>query len=433
MDEINVFLEKLKILSDFEKIMIEYIDEGMNDAFLTLFEYFEKFHIKNDYFMYYSILQLLSSFSLSRPANKNIINQIEDIIYCLNDKYDLITIFGKKMLYIIFRKNKVILLWLLQNHLIKLDDIIKKSYRNDFLIYFYPEIYNYYFPNQIKCNKVQQKLINILKHYNLESTIELTFDLQKYIDKRENNQLEHNIINIIKDDNIELFIDLMERSNFKLNKLLFSVYYNQKYSVINLIFLYGSINIFKYLWMRKVDVNENSLKYIIASGNLEIIHLIEKNSKFIMSLNDCILSSILYHRSDLFIYLNCMIPEKDHEKQKEGYITYLHDILSENNNIINSSKDQIEISKIMSHNRNTNFIEEEFNYSIKSNNFNEMVNLITYNSEIFNLIFNSFYVFKMFGFSEWIFIFDILKCRKFNIINIIDNVFISIYHYFTFL
>ncbi|OHT01739.1 hypothetical protein TRFO_31292 [Tritrichomonas foetus] len=64
---------------------------------------------------------------------------------------------------------------------------------------------------------------------------------------------------------------------------------------------YGSINIFKFLWLNNVQINTRIPNVAIAGGNYEIIHLIE--SKKTLNFDGCLDTAVKFHRNDLFTYL----------------------------------------------------------------------------------------------------------------------------------
>ena len=55
------------------------------------------------------------------------------------------------------------------------------------------------------------------------------------------------------------------------------LYFKKKPTLIEYAAFNGSIQIFQYLKMNKVELNEELWSYAIHSGNAQIIHLLEEN------------------------------------------------------------------------------------------------------------------------------------------------------------
>ena len=72
-------------------------------------------------------------------------------------------------------------------------------------------------------------------------------------------------------------------------------------SLIDFCCFFGSLNCFKYLLLNQCNITEKTHKYSIAGGNQEIINILkETNNKF----EDCLLTSVKYHRYELTYWLN---------------------------------------------------------------------------------------------------------------------------------
>ena len=107
-------------------------------------------------------------------------------------------------------------------------------------------------------------------------------------------------------DSIEYFIKFDNFSNFlekiKINEINFlkefetnnfEIFLNKKkYSYYSLSALYGSINIFKYIFLLNSNINSNIHNYCLQSGNLELFHFFDSN----LFLNLDSLKISLYYR-----------------------------------------------------------------------------------------------------------------------------------------
>ena len=65
--------------------------------------------------------------------------------------------------------------------------------------------------------------------------------------------------------------------------------------------LFGSVKCFKYLMMNGDEINEDTCKFAVAGGNMEIIHLCEQKG---LVFEGCLQISSMYHRFEIFEWLN---------------------------------------------------------------------------------------------------------------------------------
>ena len=95
--------------------------------------------------------------------------------------------------------------------------------------------------------------------------------------------------------------------HLKLNYILMGIF---KYSthlqrfdanLIEVSALFGSIKCFKYLMMNEYYINEDTCRFAVSGGNIEIIHLCEQRG---LQFEDCLFFTSLYHRFELFEWLN---------------------------------------------------------------------------------------------------------------------------------
>ncbi|OHT11937.1 hypothetical protein TRFO_18413 [Tritrichomonas foetus] len=112
---------------------------------------------------------------------------------------------------------------------------------------------------------------------------------------------------IIEDDDIESFQNYVSTSNADLNSIVKIDSYDNKYikeneSFIEYAALFGSINIFKYLWMNNAEIIESDLpEYAVAGGCSDIIHLVEEKLPFSSPM--CLEAAVYCFRNDLIPYL----------------------------------------------------------------------------------------------------------------------------------
>ena len=141
----------------------------------------------------------------------------------------------------------------------------------------------------------------------------------KYTDKHIFDFAEEGTVGrAIFEDNIELLQQLIATKTdegkgqmFVINR--FSSYLafsnREKANRIEVAALFGSIKCFKYLMMIGDEINEDTCKFAIAGGNLEIIHLCEQKG---LKFEKCLYISSFYHRFEIFEWLNTFTMKKFH-------------------------------------------------------------------------------------------------------------------------
>ena len=80
-----------------------------------------------------------------------------------------------------------------------------------------------------------------------------------------------------------------------------SYFYTINFNPLVVAALFGSVKCFKYLMMNEYQIQEDVCKTAIAGGNIEIVHLCEQNG---LLFNECLELAVMYHRYDLFEWLN---------------------------------------------------------------------------------------------------------------------------------
>ncbi|OHT05846.1 hypothetical protein TRFO_26267 [Tritrichomonas foetus] len=116
------------------------------------------------------------------------------------------------------------------------------------------------------------------------------------------------IAKMIIDDEIHAFINYITQTNFDINSILdhtiFGIYdvFHDNCSLIEYVAAFGSLNIFKYLFLQpNLNISENIIEYAILGGNYDIFHSIE--SRFSNEIpNQYLDKTVQYFRNDLFFY-----------------------------------------------------------------------------------------------------------------------------------
>ncbi|OHS98180.1 hypothetical protein TRFO_09041 [Tritrichomonas foetus] len=251
----------------FESAMeIHSLNEITNNISLAeLFNMFQNIDIKNNYPIYEAFLQILSHKFFINHVTKNV-SLYYTILEELIIKHSLLKVFHYSTITAIFYPNPILLL-----------HINTYSYQNckEFIL-----------------NEKQLKELKI----NVEEFENNT--------KIPNNEPYSNIgiTQIIREDNLNAFIQYLSNENFDLNSQIVNPYLNHEITLLEYSMIYGSINIFKYLWLNKALCSQESLKYSIIGGNYDIIHILEDETKYLFE-EECLRISIKYHQRAVTEYL----------------------------------------------------------------------------------------------------------------------------------
>ena len=250
------------------KFILEFLentnnDEAQSHKIIQLFQDMKiienKFDLKE---IFYIILNM---------ANNHLRTQVflPKVIHLLNFlKGSIRNHFTNFEIFHIFKSNKRLLLFLLEEKILNFDEnivaLMKKDENN--LIYFYPEIKNFL------STEKQQKIDKIIS------------SIDSFEEKRRIGENESLICQLIRQDKIIEFISFINMKNYDLNSTINNSIFetNQFLSSRTPCFIeysafFGSIQIFKYLIVNKVKLNSDLWQYSMHGQNPEIIHLLEDN------------------------------------------------------------------------------------------------------------------------------------------------------------
>lgn len=258
--------------------------------------------------------------------------------------------------YIFNLTNKFFIYQLYKAGLINIKSIYEESSRsNEFLLYFYPEIKEYY-PNsplfkEIDFSDVQQAINSSGYQYDAEDKQSY---LNKFIELRSKGKNPDIIALSIRDDDIEQFQQLLYQTNTSINSVIQPsiferfIFINQnsydiKPSLIEYAAFFGSLKCFKFLYQKQQDLPQTTAIFAVAGGNYEIIHLCEQRQ---IEFNDeSLMISIRFFHSELTEYLeeNFDIKKTADDVSKSLVFYNLHalidceSVIRENPNMTDSS------------------------------------------------------------------------------------------------
>ena len=264
--EIHEYLEKKKLL---QKKLLDFVENDANiqDEFKHLIPIFKEQKIPEDKCEFHNFLCLISMISENHHRNTNFLKNIEHILLYFAD--DMKNNFSNLDIFKIFRPNKRIVFFLIQNKMIIIDKTITS---------FFEPIYE-------KCPKYCLYIVEMGQF--LSNKYEIDSKIMKY-PKNEFNKLreigENNkyICELIRKDLIDDFIEYTKDCNISLDtKIKFSTFDTNNFleiydvSLIKYAAFFGSFKIFKYLFTN-IKYKEFPWKYAIHGKNMEILHFLKQ-------------------------------------------------------------------------------------------------------------------------------------------------------------
>ncbi|KAK8849908.1 hypothetical protein M9Y10_018497 [Tritrichomonas musculus] len=227
----------------------------------------------------------------------NFYDKIDNVLSIF--KNDIKYFFSNNEIFNIFKSNKRIILFLIENQLLIVDDLIAKkiiSYNNEYQQYFYPEIQ---------------------KYLSKEGKYEFT---NEFNEKRKIGENDDYICSLIRNDDVVKFISYTQQINLPLSTAKIPDSYfetnlfliSRQPKLIEYSAFFGSVQIFQYLFMNKVSLTPSLWLYAIHGKNPEIIHFLEE--KKVLFNNECFQESIIGHHTDISNYLFDNYVHKDIKK-----------------------------------------------------------------------------------------------------------------------
>ena len=242
---------------------------------------------------------------LHHHRNPLFFDKIKKIIF--HFKKEIIQTFSNIEIYNIFKNNKLILLFLIDEAIMTFNsELIPKIGENK--SFFYPEI-----------NKLNQN----------DKQIEIP---EFYDEKRRDGENDLNICKIIREDNIKEFIIYYTKNEIQLSKPIpISIYETNQFlegknvTIMEYSTFFGSIQIFRFLFQNQVELTPSLWLYAIHGNNPEIIHFLDENRIYPKdeSYQECLEESIKCHHNDFaFYFKNNFINDDDHLNFNKNELEY---------------------------------------------------------------------------------------------------------------
>ena len=302
-------IEEMKTIHESLLNLLES-ETNIEEEFQNLLLYIEDYKICEEKHKIRSILNLILKIANNHYRGSSFFTKIFKILTVL--KISIKKYFTNLEIFKIFKSNKRILLFLIEEQIIKIDNyIVKLFFTEKYINFKYPQ----YFAPEIS-PIIDKKLINLKDKNELleEITKELPSNFYESRKLGENDQL---ICRYIQQDLIKEFIVYVNRNNTFLDEVIQPSIYetnelilrmNANKSQIRLIeyaAFYGSIQIFNYLRINKVILTPSIWIYAIHGKNAEIIHILEENKVWNEdpTYKNILFESIKCHHNDVVNYI----------------------------------------------------------------------------------------------------------------------------------
>ena len=253
------YLNKMK---DIQKSLLDYLDnENFNEELSqSIITFFSNQKVKGSKQELKSVLYLISNIADNHHRNIHFFPKIFEIILFFRN--EIKKYFTNNEIFNIF-KNKRILLFLSNEKIITFD-------RSSF--------------NKMRKRKDSSQLIRYF-HKELFEFIpkDKLLDYNNFPKNRDENENTSQLCKIIQKDSIDDFIQFVNQNNIRLDSNVYvslvdsnSFLFKNDLSLIEYSAFFGSIQIFKYLFLNKVRCDRFLWQYAIHGNNFEIIHILEE-------------------------------------------------------------------------------------------------------------------------------------------------------------
>ena len=290
------YQEYLREKQSLQKNIIEFTENECltEEKYENLIQIIDNQQIKETPEKLEEFLFLLSNISNNHNRTNFFIKKIKKLIKSC--KIEIKQTFSNSKLFNIFKTNKKILIYLIEEEIITIDESIANEIQSpqfdrfEYFHFFYPEIKSF-----------------------IDEDSDQKFEMPKeFIKNREIGENDNYICHLIRNDSIDEFISFCNQKNLFLSTQIESSIYEtnpflmtNKPSLIEYSAFFGSIQIFRYLFYNKAKYSPSSLwLYSIHGNNPELFNFLEENNikptdEFYKK---CLLESIKCHHIDITNY-----------------------------------------------------------------------------------------------------------------------------------
>lgn len=306
--QIHEYIDKMKKI---HQNILEYLEDGSKEEeYQNLLTLIDENHIRDLYSELKNFLHLIVSISNDHYRTSDFFGKIEQLI--LQFKDEISKNFTNLQIFKIFKPNKRILLFLIEQKLFEFNEsiaqLVKQKESSNFIIYFYPELKDFI--------QIQNK------------------EIESFEEKRKEGENDDNeIFKLIRNDLIEEFIIYINKNNFSLSKPIEPSIFETHTSLLdkNITFakyaaFFGSFQIFKYLYFNHFyQMNTNIWIYAIHGQNQEIFQFLidKKITPQESGYENCVIESLKCHHVDVTNYLINNYVQFNIEKEEKIFLSIL--------------------------------------------------------------------------------------------------------------
>ena len=275
------------------------------------------------------MLYLISAISENHCRCKDFFCKIERIIQYLKDS--ITKNFTNFEIFKIFKGSFIIILFFIEEKMLIIDESVYSLITCDIKM---KEKYQKFFQPEIEQFLTEKSKNSKSKSSQKESTEELPED---FYEKRKLGENDDYICQLIREDKIEEFIIFVQKNDYSLNQEIKSSIYETNslinkisHTLIEYAAFFGSIQIFKYLYLNKAALNPPIWYFAIHGDNPEIFQIL--NEKKIIpcdsTYEDCLKEAIKCHHNDIANYIQNNFLDTKIESQniknniKENILSY---------------------------------------------------------------------------------------------------------------
>ncbi|KAK8891526.1 hypothetical protein M9Y10_028738 [Tritrichomonas musculus] len=290
--DIKPFVNKMK---EIQGKLLEYLDKesDIEENFQNFIQVLNDQDIFNNKSEFKLILYLILRVSINHHRSIQFYEKNNSILTYFKDT--IIKYFTNNEIFNIFKKDKVLLLFLIKNNTLKIDDQLVKEILGirGYMHFFVKEIASYFQGQQLEVDSSKKE------------------DDEHFEQSRKLGESDSYICQLIRNDKIEEFITFVNKYNYDLNSpteiTIFNtnkLLDNKRTTLIEYATFFGSIQIFKYLYLNKVKLSPSLWIHAIHSDNEEIIKYLEQNKlKLDSNFEEVYKEAIICHHNEMAIYI----------------------------------------------------------------------------------------------------------------------------------
>ena len=306
-------------MKDIQANILEFINDNESDC-EKIVKIFDDQIIRENQHELKTVLHLLVKICNNYRRTPSFFLKIDQILSYF--KNDILKYFSNIEIFNIFKSNKRILLFLIEEKVILIDNyVVKKMMKEKYREMKYPE---YFFPEIEFFLDVETKAA--IKD-DIENQLSSNFN-----EKRKNGENDNFICQLIKDDLIKEFASFISRNNMQLDSLIEPSIFetnsfllkNKATTLIEYAAFMSANEIFDFLRLSQVKLTPSLWLYSIHGQNADMIHLLEDNhvKPNEVSYKECLKESIKCHYNDLVKY----IFNKYLETEEKSFDTFIQSI-----------------------------------------------------------------------------------------------------------